>query len=104
MDKKIDIDLIMNDNPFDFVPNIVNKITENVAETQDEFIFTTISDWWMHNTQRHISKQDLIEALTKHKPKSPIVMDLYLVCGSCEKDILRRYNYCPYCGQKVDWE
>ena len=102
MDKEINIDLIM-DHDLMGIDNVINKITTSVTETQDEFIFKTISNWWMHETQRVISKEQLIEALTKQKPKSPVVMDLFLVCGSCEKDILRRYNYCPYCGQKVDW-
>lgn len=54
-------------NIMDDIGNIINTITTKVTETQDEFIFQTISDWWSDKTQRIISKQELIDALTLNK-------------------------------------
>ena len=54
-------------NIMDDVGNIINTITTKIVETQDEFIFKTISAWWGENTQRFISKQELVDALTLNK-------------------------------------
>lgn len=107
MDKKINIDLVMKDNPLDPVCNIVNRISTKVAETNDEFIFTTVSDWWFSQTQYKISKKHLIDALTKQRPVKPCIAreddEFYWKCGTCFKS-MRGFDYCPHCGQKVDWD
>lgn len=51
----------------DDVGNIINEITTRVAETQDEFIFQTISRWWENKTQMVIGKKELIDALKLYK-------------------------------------
>ena len=28
----------------------------------------------------------------------------YYDCPKCDKVIGKHYNYCPYCGQRLDWE
>ena len=49
-----------------------DSITIRAVETMDEFIFEVISEWSMVKTQRQISKETLLEALTKQKPVKPL--------------------------------
>lgn len=53
-----------------------------------------------------IDAQDIaIEALEKQTPKKP-VWQAYNCCPMCKAQvfyILRNYNYCPNCGQALDW-
>lgn len=33
----------------------------------------------------------------------------YACCGNCDRNIdqarfYKEWNYCPYCGEKIDWE
>ena len=50
-----------------------------------------------------------IAALQKAVPKKPIKYELgggyYYKCfwAACDGDINKWFNYCPYCGQKIDW-
>ena len=103
MDKEINIDLVM-DHDLMGIDNVINRITTSVTETQDEFIFKTFSNWWMHETQRVISKEQLIDALTKQQPMEPRFADeWHCYCGNCNKRLSMKYkpNYCMRCGQKV---
>lgn len=49
-------------------------------------------------------------ALLNAIPKEPQVYELgggyYFKCPwmSCNEDITRWHNYCPKCGQRIDWE
>lgn len=51
----------------DDVGNIIDELTTKVAETEDEFVFQTVSKWLNNKTQMVISKQELIDALTTYK-------------------------------------
>ena len=48
-------------------------------------------------------------AIANYIPKKPIKHELgggiYYTCywASCGEDIKRWNNYCPKCGQKIDW-
>lgn len=69
----------------DDVGNIINEITTRVAETQDEFIFQTISRWWENKTQMVISKKELIDALTLYKK--------LVRCKDCKKRYKKSCGY-----------
>lgn len=28
----------------------------------------------------------------------------YFVCPNCEEPLKKTFRYCPYCGQKIEWE
>ena len=53
-----------------------------------------------------------IEALEKQVTKKPNVKELpdafgrlyWSVCGACDEEIESDYDYCPDCGQRIDWE
>ena len=51
-----------------------------------------------------------INALENAKPKPPNVYELggdyYYKCYwiKCGEDLTKWYNYCPKCGQRIDWE
>ena len=47
--------------------NILMKITEQVTETKDEFIFKTISNWLQDTQQIIISKKELVDAITFYR-------------------------------------
>ena len=91
----------------------IDSVTVRATETMDEFIFEVISEWYMFKTQRKISKEELLEALTKRKPVKPLWPEEVAFCGACTKGIVGwddpvdgecRDNYCRLCGQKVDWD
>ena len=45
-----------------------------------------------------------IKALERQMPKKP-AENGWLFCPICGRDILMdRFNYCPNCGQAIDWE
>ena len=52
----------------------------------------------------------IIDAMAKQEPKIPQIYELgggyFFRCHwmSCNADINRFMNYCPICGQRIDWE
>ena len=46
-----------------------------------------------------------IQALEKQIPKKPITDDRYImyICPCCNDFIKVSHNYCPNCGQELDW-
>ena len=54
-------------------------------------------------------EERIIDAMTKQDPKDPIVHELgggfYYSCHwlTCGATISRWMNYCPECGQRIDW-
>ena len=36
------------------------------------------------------------------KPKPPYMLKDY--CDKCKSTNLIRFNFCPYCGKKIDWK
>ena len=51
----------------------------------------------------------ILEAMARQEPKTPRVNELgggfYYKCHwiTCDTDINRFMEYCPKCGQKIDW-
>lgn len=46
------------------------------------------------------------ERLEKQKAKKPIPPEInedFAFCPSCKRIVYDIYNYCPGCGQKLDW-
>ena len=52
-----------NIDEFDVVNTISNKIAHQVQETEDEFIFKTLSDFAADNYNIVVEKQELIQAI-----------------------------------------
>lgn len=54
-------------------------------------------------------EQRIIDALEKQEPKTPHIHELggdyYFKCFwlSCGTTVHRWMNYCPECGQRIDW-
>lgn len=46
--------------------------------------------------------ENAIKALEKQVPVKPILENNY-ICGSCKKTLKEGRDYCPNCGQKIDW-
>ena len=52
----------------------------------------------------------IVDALRKEEPLPPNVHELgggyYFTCYwlSCEASVHRWMNYCPACGQRIEWE
>ena len=51
-----------------------------------------------------------IKAIQNAKPQKPQVVELcggyYYKCHwiSCNEDLKKWYNYCPNCGNRIDWK
>ena len=85
----------------------ISRMVMKVNETQDAFIFTTIRDYSMEHYKWNISKQDLMDAMTKRFPKKPVFTDeTHCYCGSCSRRIRLKHRprFCGSCVQKVDWD
>ena len=58
---------------------------------------------------RELTKEEEA-ALQKSIPKKPNIHelggDIYYTCYwvSCGETLTKWFNYCPKCGQKIDWE
>ena len=59
----------------DSVSSIVEKISEKVTETREEFIFETIRPYCENVVQMKISKRDLEQALLKYYGKNDLGVD-----------------------------
>ena len=59
----------------DLVSSIVEKISEKVTETREEFIFETIRPYCENVVQMKISKRDLEQALLKYYGKNDLGVD-----------------------------
>lgn len=49
---------------------------------------------------------ELVEKATPKKPRYNKEIDEY-TCRECGYNVIRRWekmNYCPHCGQSIDWE
>lgn len=44
-----------------------------------------------------------IEKQKAKKPTPPEIDEDFAVCPRCERIVYDIYNYCPGCGQKLDW-
>ena len=57
-----------------------------------------------------LTKEERLNALMNAIPKPPTKYELggdyYYKCGwlACGADINKWFDYCPKCGQKIDWE
>lgn len=53
----------------------------------------------------NISAVDLaVEALEKQIPTKVSSSGLTDKCGSCMESLTHQSKYCPWCGQRLDWE
>lgn len=94
--------------------NITQTIVMKVKETQDDFIFKCIQPFCEEILSEFtIEKKDLVEALCRHKPIKVIIVPdndnfpHHYVCPSCSriiKHLEERYNFCPTCGQALNWK
>jgi len=56
-----------------------------------------------------LTEKRIVEALTKQEPMRPVVHELgggvYFTCHwvSCGETLYRWMNYCPMCGNRIDW-
>lgn len=99
----------------DFTRDDLKRATDDVArsmehiimktiETEEEFMFRMVSPFCTAIMQRHISKQDLVTALSKQKKMEPFKsLEGNYACRSCLSKIAKGNNYCPVCGQAVEW-
>ncbi len=52
---------------------------------------------------------EIIEIVEKRLPLKPMQpeMDMdgsaSIPCGNCGEELRKMYDYCPWCGQKIDW-
>lgn len=57
-----------------------------------------------------MTHEERIEAVYRAEPKPPTAHELgggiYYTCFwlTCNETVYRWQNYCPKCGQKIDWE
>ena len=67
----------------------------------------------LYGNQVHMETLELaLESLEKQVPKKPNVKELpdafgrlyWNVCWACDEEIESDYDYCPDCGQRIDWE
>jgi len=98
MDNQIEFQI--KANPLELTETIITK----AKETQEEFIFKTISDFFMFEYEMRITKKELTDALAKQHPMKPRYSDeWHCYCGRCNKRLSLKHKpqYCMRCGQKV---
>lgn len=50
-----------------------------------------------------VSSERRIEKQKAKKPIPPEINEDFAFCPSCKRIVYDIYNYCPGCGQKLDW-
>lgn len=52
---------------------------------------------------------EIVEIIETHEPLKPMQPELdmdgsvSIPCGNCGGELKKMYDYCPWCGQKIDW-
>ena len=52
---------------------------------------------------------EIIEIVEMREPLKPMQAEMdidgstTIPCGYCGEELRVMYNYCPWCGQKIDW-
>ena len=98
MNKELEALNILRDNHIEYIKERYRKLT-NISKIQN-IINLKLAQW------------DILEQALKRN--EPMKVDLetkdvlpnsgtYYDCPKCDKVIGKHYNYCPYCGQKLDW-
>lgn len=54
------------------IGKMIYSVTEQVEETHEEFIFTTICNWLSETTQVVVSKRLLLDALAEYRERHPL--------------------------------
>ena len=80
-------------------------MTESEAIKEIRFNMSTIG---LSNeaAKRVVEARDMaIQAIEKQIPKKPKTDDRYVmyICPCCNDFIKVSHNYCPNCGQELDW-
>ena len=105
-DKEIHIPFkLTQETQYTLIDDIVMKVTE----TSEQFIFSTISQWYEQTTQRKVEKQELVNALINYHGVAPELEGdpangYWTVCGECHGTLNRRDKFCHECGRKVLWD
>lgn len=104
--------------PFTLIDSLYISISKEADDllskgyTVDEII-RAVREWVKERLDEiEKEKEDEIEEALKRN--EPMKVDLetkyalpysrtYYKCPKCDVTIERWYNYCPYCGQKLDW-
>ena len=87
---------------------VIDKLTETINREIEDGIMSEVKTTIRYN----INKDELMEAITKgtaQEVKVKVYRAGYMNyteyhCPNCIKKIESQHNYCPYCGQKLDWE
>ena len=81
---------------------IVKKITMQVEESQEEFIFETIYPYCENVLQMKISKEELKQILLNGKrnlnPGYWVSSSNGWMCSNCREDASHEFDFCPHCG------
>lgn len=83
---------------------VIDKVTETINREIEDGIMSEVKTTIGYN----INKDELMEAITKGTAQE--VKTYYCAnhneyyCPNCIKKVESQHNYCPYCGQKLDWE
>lgn len=89
--------------------DIVFKITQQVQETEDNFIFQTLKSYSEYIVEREVDKQELTRAIINYfNPTTPVRGNLP-ECSNCytvlfypaSKIIGLDYIYCYKCGRRM---
>lgn len=93
------------------IAEAIGTVTQQVEETEDEFIFTTINPYCETVIKREISKKELARALEKEFIVGKWIEDWevgYSECSNCCESYLwedykgvGEFNYCPNCGKRM---
>lgn len=67
----------MEGNKFDNFDEMIGKISSDVVETHEEFVFQTVSNWLSKNYMTVVSKKELIGAVTLLRTINEYGLDIH---------------------------
>ena len=93
-------------NEIEAIELLRNMLPEKVSYANLVGASNCYGDKYVYENPEPYAIELAISALEKQIPKKPHGVDGFHNsehCEICEKELYEKYNYCPECGQALDW-
>ena len=88
-------------NPKEIIERCNNMIKRLAHEAYDEQNSEAIKD--INALDEVIEIVEMRVPLKPMQPEMEYDGSVVIPCGYCGEELRRMYDYCPWCGQKIDW-
>lgn len=91
----------------DSISTTINAYVNKVAKETNDLVIGVMTEYLteqgMHKVFE-INGANLLACVSKQIPKKPIDRCMFEECPNCQEIEIQYCNYCPTCGQKLNWK